>query len=186
MMNKKIINSISKKENLFPTNLFGKSDVDNDINKRKKVLEKAKQETEEQKNYQPELTPYERVGLSKELLEASKKGKVDIVKELLENNFDLNVNVKNPEGWTPLMFASYHGRNEVVSLLLKQPNIDVYAKDNEGWTALKYALWNGGTKSLIGVSFLIESGINVPLKYLHKIGLKNLFKYGIRKFKIKN
>ena len=44
----------NKSKRLFPENLFGTSTIDNDTNKRKKVLEKAKQEIEENRNYKPE------------------------------------------------------------------------------------------------------------------------------------
>ena len=55
----------NKSKRLFPENLFGKSDVDKDINKRKRVLEKAKEEIEQKKNYKPELTFHEKIELGK-------------------------------------------------------------------------------------------------------------------------
>lgn len=43
-------------------------------------------------------------------------GDVDAVRTEIENNSDLNV--KNTHGWTPLMFAVEHGREEIFNLVI--------------------------------------------------------------------
>jgi ankyrin repeat protein len=51
-----------------------------------------------------------------------------------------NINVKNTEGWTPLMLAccNFNGDSteETIQMLLNHPNIDVNAIINIGWTSL--------------------------------------------------
>ena len=50
------------------------------------------------------------------LLEAAKEGNTVLLKQLLDANAD--VNTKDTEGWTPLMFASKNGHVESMKLLL--------------------------------------------------------------------
>lgn len=51
-------------------------------------------------------------------------------------------NTKNEFGGTVLMIACYRGYDDIVSMLLKNPEIDVNACDNFGHTALHIVLWS--------------------------------------------
>ena len=63
-------------------------------------------------------------------MSASEKGRVEVVKELLENGAE--VNAKNNEGGTALILASRYDHVGVVKELLQNgENIDVNAKDNK-------------------------------------------------------
>ncbi|XP_041346697.1 ankyrin repeat, SAM and basic leucine zipper domain-containing protein 1-like [Gigantopelta aegis] len=75
--------------------------------------------------------------------EAAKTGNTEVVKLLLKENVD--VNVQDEEGVTALMIASENGHTQVVDLLLKA-NVDVNVQDEEGVTALMIASENGHTQ----------------------------------------
>lgn len=59
---------------------------------------------------------------------------------LIEKGAD--VNAKDNDGKTPLMFASAFDNSRVVKLLIGK-GADVNAKDNGGWSALIYAAYDG-------------------------------------------
>ncbi|KAF5838626.1 ankyrin repeat-containing domain protein, partial [Dunaliella salina] len=86
---------------------------------------------------QAELTPDRRLG------EAARYGHVEIVRKILTNHPNLDVNITGPTGWTPLMEAAIMGRTAVVYVLLEQPNIDPNRKSVDGLTALMMASWWG-------------------------------------------
>ncbi|KAK8878176.1 hypothetical protein M9Y10_004941 [Tritrichomonas musculus] len=77
------------------------------------------------------LTNFEKnknlLGLSK----ASAKGHLDIV-EYLINVTKCNVNVKDPNGWTPLFFAVRNFHFDVLNFLLSVPEIDINVIDETG------------------------------------------------------
>lgn len=50
--------------------------------------------------------------------------------------------IRNEQGWTALMLASFNGHNEVIALLLKH-NADVYSSDLGGNSALHWAAFSG-------------------------------------------
>lgn len=56
----------------------------------------------------------------------------------------INTAVRDNRGWTPLMMASFHGRDEVVGLLIKH-DADVNALDLGGNSALHWAAFGGHT-----------------------------------------
>lgn len=89
--------------------------------------------------------------LNKALLDAAKKGKIDLVKNLLIKGADINAKSKS-EGITPLM-ATMFKCNPDVSKLLIQKGADVNLKDKEGGTALTAAVFFGCQK---GVALLLE------------------------------
>jgi len=74
---------------------------------------------------------------------AALNGNESEVKEILEENPNINVNwksEKNPAfAYTALHYACYHSHDKVVSLLLAHPDIDVNHKDNDGNTPFMYA-----------------------------------------------
>ena len=55
----------------------------------------------------------------------------------------VNPNAQDGDGYTPLMWAAGGGREEVVALLLGQPNINLEARNVSGRTALLVAARNG-------------------------------------------
>lgn len=268
--NKKEIKPNSKKEEgFFPTNIFGKT---NTLNERKQLIENIKKELP------PELTVIEKQKL---FFKAIEKGDLEKVKESIKEGIDVNARDDGNTNMTPLLWASFYGRLEILKLLkdegadLKVQNnlgenalmisiirdrsdvtwfltqhvdlnlknntdnsalmiaassgnneftqllldksspsspvelnfqnktgktalmeaidrehdeiakmliardADVTLKDEDGRTALSYAIFLGKTEL---VSLLIDAGAEVPFNYLHKIGLKNLFKYTTKKF----
>ena len=140
MLIKTNVKAQGQKRELFSEGLFSGC-KDKSEAERKDILKTIKKELEEKENYKPELTIYERTKLgkqlSKQLLEASDNGNLEQVKELIRKGVD--VNAKDNDDWTALMFASWKGRTTCVSHLLQQPNIDVNAKSNNCNTALMLA-----------------------------------------------
>ena len=95
------------------------------------------------------------------LIWAAKKGKLDICKQLvLEKGADINT--KDCDGNTALMFAIWIGAFELVTLLVKA-GADVNAKDNDGRTALMFATARRSGNSYI-LEKLIEHGADVNAK----------------------
>ena len=79
-------------------------------------------------------------------------GKLDEVRAALARGGD--VNDKNFNGYTALMYAVCYGHNSIAKLLLEQPKVKVNEKNNPGWTALHYAAWQNnpeGARMLFGV-----------------------------------
>jgi len=60
-----------------------------------------------------------------EFWRASKNGNIDVVKQYIEEGSD--VNAKDENGWSALMWASYNGHLDTAELLL-QSGADVNAK----------------------------------------------------------
>lgn len=92
------------------------------------------------------------------LLKAASEGHVEDVRTLLEQG--LNVNARNDDGWTPLLFAALGGHTEVVGLLLER-GADVNASNNEGWTSMIAAALGGHTDV---VGLLLEHGADPHAK----------------------
>ena len=89
------------------------------------------------------------------LLEASKKGHVEIVEMLLNNGVD--VNAKGNGNDTALYLASKYGHVEIVEMLLEN-GANVNEKNQDGWTALHQASLRGEIEIL---EMLLENGANV-------------------------
>jgi len=53
-----------------------------------------------------------------------------------------DVNAKDQEGWTPLMYAAWNGHTATARALLDR-NAEINAKNNEGETALTAAVRQG-------------------------------------------
>ena len=51
-----------------------------------------------------------------------------------------DVNRKDDDGSTPLMWAVFEKKNSIVRLLLEQPELDLNLADNKGWTVLHCAV----------------------------------------------
>lgn len=77
------------------------------------------------------------------LLEAAAHGNLAILKQNINANVDMNI--KDHNGYTPLMIATYHNNYNIVYHLLKEgANIDI--QGNDGRTALILATCNMNTK----------------------------------------
>ncbi|GFF53965.1 isoform Er10 of ankyrin-1 [Aspergillus udagawae] len=61
-----------------------------------------------------------------------------VVRFLLTRN-EVDPNVKNDEGQTPLAYAAHECFNDIVKILLKCPHVDVNCSDNSGCTPLRLA-----------------------------------------------
>ncbi len=85
-------------------------------------------------------------------------GQEEIVKLLILYGADLNA--KNMQGWTPLMWATECGRTKVVRMLLNH-GADALAKDHDGDTALMIAAYHGNEEI---VKSLLEKDDRVSMK----------------------
>ena len=66
---------------------------------------------------------------------------------LIDSGIDLEM--KNPDGWTPLHFACRYGRIEMVQLLIKyMPAFHAASKTNNGWTIFHLAAVNSDPQVL--------------------------------------
>lgn len=98
-------------------------------------------------------TPYSEV--NNKLLKAAKKGAPEEVKTLLEEGAD--VNAKDEDGFTVLMYAALSGNLQLVKHLVNR-GADVNARDKDGKTALMFVAAKG---DLEAVRFLLDSGADV-------------------------
>ena len=71
-----------------------------------------------------------------ELMEACEAGNLDIVKDIC--TVEKHINVKDENGWTPLIKATYFNQKEIVKFLISI-GADVYAKNRNGTNLLMYA-----------------------------------------------
>ncbi len=86
------------------------------------------------------------------LLEAAGAGETAQVRQLIGGG--VNVNVREKNGWTPLMKAAVWSRNAVINLLLSS-GANVNAQNEEGRTALMYVAEHGSMES---VRILLKAG----------------------------
>ena len=75
------------------------------------------------------------------LMVAAREGKADVVRALLSGN-DVNVNITDAQGNTPLIEAARFGHDDVTRVLIER-GADLKAKNKEGQTALMLAVKNG-------------------------------------------
>lgn len=76
------------------------------------------------------------------LMAAAEKGRIDVVKQLLDQG--AGINVKGREGITALMLAAGNNHPDIVKLLLDH-KADASAQDDNGWTAMMKAVYQGST-----------------------------------------
>ena len=97
--------------------------------------------------------------LSQDINQLMKTGDSVKIKALLEKNPEL-VNEKDNREWTPLHYASFHGHNEVVELLINR-GAEIESVDNIGCTALHRAALRGHMKI---AKLLVETGADINKK----------------------
>uniref|UniRef100_A0A914KJK1 Uncharacterized protein n=1 Tax=Meloidogyne incognita TaxID=6306 RepID=A0A914KJK1_MELIC len=83
-----------------------------------------------------------------EICTAASIGNYALVEEYILHDKEL-VNYKNKHGWTPLMYASQAGNDEVCKLLLDSGAV-LDVKNNKGKTAKELAI-DWGHKSIISI-----------------------------------
>ena len=83
---------------------------------------------------------------------ASENGFLDEICAMLESEVD--VDVKDDYGYTPLMLAANKGRVDVVELLYRN-RADINVRSNRGWTAVMMATKNNDRKM---ISLLLQNG----------------------------
>ena len=96
--------------------------------------------------------------LDADLRIAASKGETEMINLLLELGADIEA--KNYDGNTALMYAAFWGKTEMVNLLLKR-GANIEAKNDNGNTALMYAAYGGKTET---VTRLLELGANIEAK----------------------
>jgi len=74
------------------------------------------------------------------LLEAAMLGQGDRIRNACKD--DVDTEIRDPAGRTPLLKAAAFGRTDAVLALL-EAHADIAARDERGFTALKLALGNG-------------------------------------------
>ncbi|MCK4319154.1 ankyrin repeat domain-containing protein [Candidatus Micrarchaeota archaeon] len=101
------------------------------------------------------------MNLNEKLLKASKKGDTEEVELLLKKGADINA--KDVNGKTALMWAAGYGPIEIAELLIEK-GADVNARNEYGQTALMWATMYGHKKI---VELLIQKGVDVFYAYKH-------------------
>ena len=96
---------------------------------------------------------------SKELSHAAHEGNIAKVRELLAIP-GINVNRKNTNGHTSLIFAAWKGHTEVVKTLLDVPSIEINLVDNMGDTPLIAAAYKGHLQI---VELLMKKGADIHI-----------------------
>ncbi len=147
--------SNSKKEDFFPTNIFGKT---KNLNERKDILNNVKKELEQKENYKPKLSMSKIEELNKQLLEASKSGDFNQIKELLDDGADVNVKTKN--GLTLLSDLGSRGFIDVFKMLIdKGANINGI---NDDGTSVFMKVVEHNQLSI--ASILLDKGVDIDFK----------------------
>lgn len=74
---------------------------------------------------------------------AAMKGHFEILKILIRDDVNADVNVQNQAGYTALMYSVYYNFPEIVKLLVNANNIDTEIKNKKGNTAYDIAIIDG-------------------------------------------
>lgn len=97
-----------------------------------------------------------------ELFSAIENADIEKINTLIDNGTD--VNARDENGYTPLMFAAVKGDANIANLLISE-GADINRADmKNGWTALVYAI---RTKSIDVVKLLLNKGAEVNKVDLH-------------------
>ncbi len=99
------------------------------------------------------------VDLNEVMIHASRKGEVGVLKELADQQVDINT--RDDKGYTPLIIACYN-RQAAAAAWLLEAGADVDAQDNGGNTALMGAAFKGYPEI---AALLIGQGANLDLQH---------------------
>ncbi|KAM8776210.1 kinase D-interacting substrate of 220 kDa isoform 2-T2 [Rhynchonycteris naso] len=97
------------------------------------------------------------------LMIAAEQGSLEIVKELIKNG--ANCNLEDLDNWTALISASKEGHVHIVEELLKC-GVNLEHRDMGGWTALMWACYKGRTDV---VGLLLSHGANPSVTGLYSV-----------------
>lgn len=100
------------------------------------------------------------------MINAASEGNVELLQELLQN-FDIDVNFKNNDGYTALMIACTNNYIDMVKVLLNIQGIDVNIRTKYGYSALMIACKFGYVNI---VELLLLKGININVSLNDKKG----------------
>ena len=98
---------------------------------------------------------------------------LDTVKTLIEHGIPLEL--KNSEGWTPLIEAIRAENTELIKFLLKK-GADPNGKDNDGWTPW---LWAAYMEDLVTLKILSKKGVDIYAKNKNSLSAIDLSRPGI-------
>jgi ankyrin repeat protein len=104
------------------------------------------------------MLPNRRKQLDNAFLEAARVGDNADIERLLKKG--ANIEAKDEDGWTPLIYAARNGHTPTCALLLEK-GADIKAKNDYGWTALMCAAANGYTPTC---ALLLEKGADLNAK----------------------
>ena len=76
------------------------------------------------------------------LLFASQYGLLSVIEAMIDSGANLNLNMKDSNGRTPLVWAALRGYEAVVRLLIER-DAEIDSRDSEGRTPLSWAAWFG-------------------------------------------
>lgn len=96
---------------------------------------------------------------------ALSKGNIEVLRLFLEKK-DMNVNIKNQDGFTLLQAATESGHGDIVALLLSREGIDYAATNHEGRSALDIAIINKHNE-LVGI--FLDHGIFPPAQSIYNV-----------------
>jgi len=113
----------------------------NDKKKKNETTPKESQKISSELKYNPD-----------QLFQSALNGDSGEVQKLLENG--VNVNNRDQEGRTALMYAAFNGHDKIIETLLKYET-DLNLRDNNGRTALMFAASGSSPNS---VKLLLENG----------------------------
>ena len=103
------------------------------------------------------------VGCGPNIHEATWTGNIELIKQLIDSNID--VNVKRDRGETPLHIAAIFSRYEIAKLLISK-GAYVNAMNDDGFTPLHEAAYSftGGSGPIRTIELLISKGADVNSK----------------------
>ena len=103
------------------------------------------------------------VGCGPNIHEATWTGNIEVIKQLIAS--DIDVNVKRNRGETPLHIAARFSRYEIAKLLISK-GADVNARNDDGFTPLHQAAYSfsTGPQKIRTIELLIAKGANVNSK----------------------
>jgi ankyrin repeat protein len=107
------------------------------------------------------------------LMAASERGRLDMVKRLLQKGVQVNTQGRN--GLTALMLAANTSQSEIVEQLLEK-NADPSLKDHSGWSALLKAVYQGHPPTVQALLERSKEDINRALMIASLLGHKEVVK----------